>query len=73
MTILLVFFYLFDFIICLVASLRLNDSDDGLRTSGSRRSSGRKPTVGHIQHKPKDSTDSVCRSTFCILKDLFFS
>ncbi|UJR23988.1 hypothetical protein I4U23_026954 [Adineta vaga] len=38
-----------------IASLRLNDSDDGLRTSGSRRSSGRKQTSGY---KPKDSTDS---------------
>ncbi|UJR23990.1 hypothetical protein I4U23_026956 [Adineta vaga] len=43
----------------LIASLKLNDSDDGLRTSGSRRSSGRKQTVGS---KAKDSTDSVCET-----------
>jgi hypothetical protein len=44
----------------LVASLRLNGSNDDLWTSGSRRSLGRKQPVGHNQHKPKDSTDSVC-------------
>jgi len=46
----------------LVDSLRLNDSDDGLWTSGSRRSSGRKQPVRYNQHKSKDSTDSVCWS-----------
>lgn len=45
---------------CLVASFKLNDSDDGLRTSGSRRSSSRKRVGGFSQYKSKDSTDSVC-------------
>jgi len=43
----------------LVASLRLNDSDGGLRTSGLRRSSSQKRTGGFNQYKSKDSTDSV--------------
>jgi len=55
MTIFLVFFYLFNSIICLVASLKLNDSDDG-----SRRSSSKKRTSAFTKYKPKDSTDSVC-------------
>ncbi len=42
----------------LVASLKLNDSDDGLRTSASR---SRKRTSGFNQYKSKDSTDSVCQ------------
>lgn len=41
-----------------VASLRLNDSDDGLRTSASRRSSSRKRTGGYNQFRTKDLTDS---------------
>ncbi|CAF1414423.1 unnamed protein product [Adineta ricciae] len=38
-----------------ITILRLNDSDDGLRTSGSRRSSIRKSTSAY---KTNDSTDS---------------
>ncbi len=38
-----------------IASLRLNDSDDG-----SRRSSSQKRSGGFNQYKSKDSTDSVC-------------
>ncbi|CAF3451190.1 unnamed protein product [Rotaria sp. Silwood1] len=41
-----------------IASLKLNDSDDGLRTSGSRRSTSRKRTREYNQCKSKDSTDS---------------
>ncbi|CAF1082746.1 unnamed protein product [Rotaria sordida] len=41
-----------------IASLKLNNSDDGLRTSGSRRSSSRKRTRDFNQYKSKDSTDS---------------
>ncbi|CAF4507161.1 unnamed protein product, partial [Rotaria sp. Silwood2] len=41
-----------------IASLKLNDSDDGLRTSASRRSSSRKRTKEYNQYKSKDSTDS---------------
>ncbi len=54
------FCYSFNFCSYLVASLRLNDSDDGLRTSGSRRSSSQKRTSAFTQYKAKDSTDSVC-------------
>ncbi len=43
----------------LVASLRLNDSDDGLHTSSFRWNSSRKQTGPFNQYKSKDSTDSV--------------
>ncbi|CAF1168377.1 unnamed protein product [Adineta steineri] len=47
-----------------VASLKLNDSDDGIRTSGSRRSTtSLKRTGGFNQYKPKDSTDSDIEGT----------
>jgi hypothetical protein len=48
-------------VLFLVASLKLNDSDDGLRTSGSLRSSSQKRASGFNQYKSKDSTDSVCQ------------
>ncbi|CAF4424618.1 unnamed protein product [Rotaria socialis] len=41
-----------------ITSLKLNDSDDGLRISASRRSSSRKRTSESNQYKSKDSTDS---------------
>ena len=56
----------------LVASFKLNDSDDGLRTSGSRRSSSRKRVSGCNQLKSKDSTDSVCLNDNLSLLFLFF-
>ncbi len=51
-------------VLFLVASLKLNDSDDGLRTSGSRRSSSQKRASELNQYKSKDSTDSVCKVLF---------
>lgn len=56
----------------LVASLKLNDSDDGLRTSGSRRSSSRKRVGGFNPLKSKDSTDSVCFNNYLSKSILFF-
>jgi len=53
------FSFIYLILLYLVASLKLNDSDDGLRTSASRRSSTRKRTSGL-----KDSTDSVCKFKF---------
>ena len=61
---LLFLFLLYLNLFVLVASFKLNDSDDGLRTSGSRRSSGRKQASGLNQYKSKDSTDSVCKLIF---------